>query len=132
MAFRKIGVVTSVPAAGVAPGTGAAVDAIKIDLGNVLEITGANAGGAGTAVLLRWIPPPQNPAPPGFASTVNALGEWRKWREDAPMICAAGDQFSGRYEVPRDSTEYWLLLAVNGDGTPNLTADAQGVFYRGF
>ena len=132
MAFRKIGVVASIPAAVAVPGGVDAADAIKIDLGNVLEITGVNAGGAGTAVLLRWIPPPQNPAPPGFASTVNALGEWRKWREDAPMICAAGDQFSGRYEVPRDSTEYWLLLAVNGDGTPSLTADAQGVFYRGF
>lgn len=132
MAFRKIGVVTSIPAAGAVPGGVDAADAIKIDLGNVLEITGKNTGGAGTAILLRWMPPPQNPAAPGFTSTLDALGEWRKWREDAPMICAAGDQFSGRYEIPRDSTEYWLLLAANGDGTPTLTADAQGVFYRGF
>lgn len=133
MAFRKIGVVTSVPAAGAAnaPGKGAAVDALKTELGQVLEITGLNAGGAGTAVLLRWFPPPQNPAPPGFASTLNAAGEWRRWREDAPMTCGASTDFSGRYESPRDSTEYWLLIAVPGDGTPNLSADAQAVYYRG-
>lgn len=132
MAFRKIGVVTSIPAAGAVPGGVDAAEAIKIDLGNVLEITGVNAGGGGTAVLLRWIPPPQDPAPPGFASTLNVLGEWRKWREDAPMVCDPGAHFSGRYEIPRDSTEYWLLFAINGDGTPTLTADAQGVYYRGF
>ena len=77
-------------------------------------------------------PPPQNPPPPGFVSTLNAAGEWRKWREDVPMVCAAGDTFSGRYDVARDSTEYWLLLAVSGDGTPTLTADAQGVYFRGY
>lgn len=133
MAFQKIGVVTSVPAAGAAnaPGKGAAANALKVDLGQVLEITGKNAGGAGTAVLLRWFPPPQDPAPAGFSSNLNSAGEWRRWREDAPMICAAGTDFSGRYELPRDSTEYWMLLAVAGDGTPDLTADAQGAYYRG-
>lgn len=132
MGFQRIGVVTTIPAAGVAPGTGAAAQALEVNLGQVLEITGTNSGGAGEAYLLRWFPPPQNPAPPGFVSTLNAAGEWRKWREDVPMVCGANDTFSGRYDVARDSTEHWLLLAVPGDGTPTLTADAQGVYFRGF
>ena len=40
MGFQRIGVVTTIPAAGVAPGTGTAAQALKVDLGQVLEITG--------------------------------------------------------------------------------------------
>lgn len=131
MAFRRIGVVSAVPAAGVKPGEGAAANALRVDLGQVLEITLKNASGgaAGTATLLRWFPPPQNPqSADGFVSTLSTSGEWRVWREDSPIIVSAGESYaSGRYDVPRDSTEYWLLFSA----VTTLTADAQGVYYRG-
>jgi hypothetical protein len=135
MNWQRIGVVTAIPPAGAAnaPGSGLAVNALRVELGNVIEITGASSGVAGTAILLRWFPPPPTPAPPGFSSTLNTAGEWRPWREDAPMQVAAGPSFfSGRYDIPKNESESWLLMALGGDaGTPTITADAQGSFYRG-
>jgi len=129
--FAKIGIVSSVPAAGVKPGTGAAVDSLRVVLGNVLEITGKNAAGACTLTLLRWFPPPQSPVPDGFPGTnIDPTGEWRRWREDATISVGAMTDFSGRYEFGHDSAEYWLLLESHSGDAPSLTADAQGVYYR--
>lgn len=132
MSFEKIGIVSAIPAAGTAPGSGAAADALRVIQGNVLEITGTySSGAAGTLTLLRWFPPPRAPVPDGFkGQNISALGEWRPWREDAPIQVAAGPSFfSGRYEFGHDSAEYWLLLAAL-DSPLNALADAQGVYYR--
>lgn len=131
MGWRKIGVVASVPAAGVEPGTGAAALAFRADLGNVLEITAKNANaGASTLTLLRWFPPPAAPAEPG-TTTLNMSGEWREWAEDRPIVLRASATSSGRYELPRDSLSYWLLLVGNAGIVADVTADAQVSPYRG-
>ena len=133
MSFEKLGVVGSVPAPGTTPGTGDAADALRVVQGNVLVITGANpAGASGTLTLMRWFPPPRAPVPDGFkGQNIDALGEWRPWREDAPIQVAAGPSFfSGRYEFGHDSAEYWLLLSGGGLAADDVTADAQGVYYR--
>lgn len=131
--FRRIGVVDSIPAAGVLPGTGAALLAYRAELGSVLEITAkATAPSAGTLTLLRWFPPPQ----PDAVSTVDPAGEWRPWREDSPIVVLASlgtVLVSGRYEQADDSIEYWLLMGSISYGGPSpvVVADAQCVYYRG-
>jgi uncharacterized NAD-dependent epimerase/dehydratase family protein len=125
--WKKLGIVAAIPAAGVAPGTGAAVDAFRSAEGNVLEITGTNsaAGAAATLTLLRWCIPN-----PGSGASLAANGEWRIWLEDRPIVVpAAPSQFSARYEHPEDETNYWLLLSSIPVAT--LLADVNCVHYRG-
>ena len=125
--WQKLGIVAAIPAAGVAPGTGAAVNAFKAAEGNVLEITGTNsaAGAAATLTLLRWCIPNT-----GSTASLNPAGEWRIWLEDRPIVVpAAPSQFSARYEHPEDETNYWLLLSSIPVAT--LLADVNCVHYRG-
>lgn len=133
MSFEKIGVVSSIPAAGTAPRSGAAADSLRVELGNVIEITGSySSGTAGTLTLLRWFPPPRAPVPDGFkGQNINALGEWRPWREDAPIKVSSGPSFfSGRFEFAHDQAGDWLLLSAAIDSPANVLADAQGAYYR--
>ena len=127
--FLKIGVVDAVPAAGTKPGTGTAFDAYDAKLGNVLEITAVQTSGGTSATLtpLRWFPPPQD----GVVSGINAAGEWRRWAEDRPInLDSGGASVSGRYELPDESREYFLLL-LDSPSASTASADAQSVYYRG-
>ncbi len=128
--FAKIGIVDTIPAAGVSPGTGEAAAALRVEMGNVLEITGENTGeDTGTLTLLRWHGPVPTANPQGLSRNLNAIGEWRPWRQDAPIIAAATAFFDGRYEIPHDDANYWLLL-VDGPDIDDVLADAQGAYYR--
>jgi hypothetical protein len=122
--WRKIGVVDAIPTD--PPGIGAAVDSFKAQLGNVLELT-VNAGGlADELVLLRWMVPET-----GATSNLSATGEWRRWREDAPMVIdAVAQTYSARYEHPQNDTNHWLLLSTTANAANSL-ADAECVHYRG-
>lgn len=128
-AWRKIGIVSSIPAAGTKPGQGAAADAFTAEVGNVLEITGtvSNGPAAGTLTLLRWCLPTS-----GNTTTISALGEWRPWGQDRPIQVGASDDFvDGKYEHPEDDTNWWLLLGSEASYTTDIAADAQCVHYRG-
>ena len=128
MGFQRIGVVTTIPAAGVAPGTGTAAQALKVDLGQVLEITGANPGGAGRVSFAMV--PPRRTAAAGLRQHAECGGRV------AEAARGRADGLRRRRHVQRSlrcgprQHGYWLLLAVSGDGTPTLTADAQGVYFR--
>jgi hypothetical protein len=127
--FRKIGIVGAIPGAGTKPGTGNSADAYRCELGNVLEITGTNAEAlTETLTLLRWVVPSPEP---GASSNINASGEWRVWREDAPIqVTSSNLTFSARYELIEEGGSYFLLLASSDDNLSDLTADAQSVYYR--
>jgi hypothetical protein len=122
--WRKIGVVDAIPTD--PPGTGAAVLSFKAQLGNVLELTVNAAGAADELVLLRWMVPETN-----ATSNLSATGEWRRWREDSPIVIdAVAGSYSGRYEHPQNDTNDWLLLSANALAF-NSHADAECVHYRG-
>ena len=122
--WRKIGVVDSIPTD--PPGVGAAALSFQAQQGNVLEITVKAAGVADELVLLRWMLPQTN-----AATNIIITGEWRRWREDAPVIIDATAQtYSARYEHPQNDTNHWLLLSANALAA-NSHADAECVHYRG-
>lgn len=130
--LAKIGIVDTIPAPGTSPGTGAAAASLRIEMGNVVEITGSNDGAvAGTLTLLRWIPPVPTANPQGLTTNIDAAGEWRPFRWDDPINVAAGDAFfDGRYEFAHDEATHWLLWVQGGPASDDYSADARGCYYR--
>lgn len=122
--WRKIGVVNAIPTD--PPGTGAAASSFMAQQGNVLELTIKAAGAADSLVLLRWMLPET-----GATTNITTTGEWRRWREDAPItIAAVAASYSARYEHPQNDTNHWLLLSTTANAANSL-ADAECVHYRG-
>ena len=122
--WRKIGVVDAIPTD--PPGVGAAALSFQAQQGNVLEITVTADGAADELVLLRWLLPQTN-----AATNITSTGEWRRWREDSPIVIdAVAGSYSGRYEHPQNDTNDWLLLSANALAA-NSRADAECVHYRG-
>lgn len=78
----------------------------------VLEITGTATVGSGSLYLFRYF---------------EGLG-WRPWREYHKMTAnsaALGGHFSGAYELPLGSTEYFLLYTADAI-TATAKAQARG------
>lgn len=135
--WKRLYIVSSMPPNGDTPEgvpVGMGAYALKIELGNVIEITGRvkQSTTAGTLTPLRWM------RPTGGVSSIGTMGEWRKWREDAAIVVPSTglgveDTISGRYEIPDDETNYWLLLGSDAGYagySGKVLADAQGSTYR--
>lgn len=100
MALLAIGVVSSIPASGTTPGTGAAAAALKVTNGNAVRVTGKYTAGTGAIFLLRW---------------EADLNEWRPWRSSqAVTITGAevGSFFDAIWAQERSSSNWFLLYAA--------------------
>lgn len=99
MALLAIGVVSSIPAAGVKPGTGAAGSSLFLTNGNAVRVLGKVTAGTGRIFLLRW---------------EADLNEWRPWRF-SQAITITGTEVSGFFDAifatEKSSSNHFLLYA---------------------
>lgn len=124
--FAKIGIVSSVPVD--VPGVGTAADSLRVDMGNVVEVTLQNAHGHPAEVgLLRYVRPSPSS---GAVSNISSPGEWRIW-DGAKTIQIEGESTNGgHFDLVSDGNHDVLLLLLSGE-PDELLADAQGAYYRG-
>ena len=103
MALKSIGVVSTRPGAGVAPGTGTAASAVLLSGHNGVRLTGKYTAGTGKIFLLRW-----EPDLPGG-------GEWRPWRS-AQAVTIDGTEldkyFDAIFAQEKGGRNYFLVFAA--------------------